>query len=225
MLTAYEIVIAMLFVLVVVWAIRSGDPINLGAIIGGFLMSVFDWWWCSRGFWNATTAQTLVMVPGLEIQGVRYPISICFVWAVGFGFLPAFAANHRETIARTLGALHVPVILLAAALIDLAVEYTGVTVLGAWTYHQAPEYLIGGMPWSNFWFLGGVLALTYFGLPIVRRWAALPAGAGLSLARETTWKGIMLAVGLIILAAFLLGAMQLFWWSATEPWVESGRPF
>lgn len=225
MLLIYEIIMVVAFAGVLLWAIRSRDPINLGAIAGGFLMSYFDWLWCSRGFWNATTEQSLLMVPGLEIQGIRYPISICFVWAVGFGFVPALAATYRARITQVLGGLHVPVILASAVLIDLAVEYVGVTVLGAWTYHQAPRWLIGGLPWSNFWFLGGVLAVTYFGLATVRRWADIPAGSGVSLRREETWKGMLMAASLVLGAAFLLGTLQLFWWSATTPWIESGRPF
>ena len=225
MLAGYEIVITILFAGVLGWAIRSGDPINLGAILGGFMMCGFDWLWCSRGFWNATIAPGLTMIPGLDIQGVRYPFSICFIWAVGFGALPLIASRWHDVWAAKLGALHLPVIFAASALIDLIVEFVGTRVVGAWTYHQAPAYIFGGVPWSNFWFLGGVITASYFGLAAVRQWAVIPAGSGLSLAKETTWKGVLMAASAILLPAFLLGTVQLFWWSATHPWIESGRPF
>ncbi len=224
-LMAYEIVISIVFASVVIRAIRSRSPIAVGAIVGGFLMSGFDWLWCSRGFWNATIAPELTMIPGLDIQGVRYPFSICFIWAVGFGALPLFASRWHDRIAATLGAIHLPVALAVAAAIDLVIEALGTSVIHAWTYHQAPHYLLAGVPWSNFWFLGGVITASYFGLARVERWAAIPSDAGLSLARETTWKGMLMGASAILLPAFLLGTVQLFWWSATAPWIESGRPF
>ena len=225
MLAAYEIVITLLFLAVLAWAIKSRNPINLGAIVGGFMMFGFDWLWCSRGFWNATTAQSLTMIPGIDIQGIQYPVSICFVWAVGFGFVPCFASKYHDRIGAALGRLHFPAILAAGALIDIAVEGFCISVLGAWTYHQAPEYKLLGVVWSNTWFLGGLLAISYFGLARVEKWAAIPAGAGISLTSETTWRGILMAASAILLPAFLLGTLQLFWWSASHPWVESGRLF
>lgn len=225
MLLAYELIVSAVFLAVVAWTIRSRDPIALGAVIGGFLMSGFDWLWCSRGFWNATIPDGLTMIPGLDIQGVRYPFSICFIWAIGFGFLPYFASRYHDRIGKALGKLHFPVILAASALIDLVIEGLGVSYFGAWRYHQAPSFLILGLPWSNFWFLGGVITGSYFGLAYVRRWSAVPEGAGLSLAREDTWKGMLMAASTIWACAFVLGTLQLFWWSAATPWVESGRPF
>ena len=99
-MAAYEIVITVLFLAVLGWAIRSRNPFNLGAILGGFMLFGFDWLWCSRGFWNATTGLNLIMVPGIDILGQRYPLSICFVWAVGFGFLPLFASKFHDRIGR-----------------------------------------------------------------------------------------------------------------------------
>ena len=224
-LRIYEIVITLLFLATLVWAIRTRDPINLGAIFGGFMLFGFDWLWCSRGFWNATVAADLSMIPGLHILGQQYPISICFIWAFGFGFLPVFASGFHDAIGRKLGYLHFPVVLVIAALIDLVVEAVCISGLGVWTYHQAPEYKLLGVVWSNAWFLGGLLAISYFGLARVHKWGAIPRNAGLSLSSETTWKGIFMAVSAIIVPAFLLGVVQLFWWSATSPWVESGRLF
>ena len=225
MLLAYEIIVSVLFLLVLFWTARSRDPIALGAVIGGFMMSGFDWLWCSRGFWNATIPDGLTMIPGLDVQGVRYPFSICFIWAIGFGFLPYVVSRFHDRISAALGVLHLPVMLAAAMVVDLVIDGLGVSYFGAWHYHQQPSFLILGVPWSNFWFLGGVITASYFGLAYVRRWSAVPVGAGLSLAREETWKGLLMAAATIWASAFLLGTLQLFWWSATAPWIESGRPF
>ena len=225
LLRSYEIGITVIFLAVLVWAVRTRDPINLGAIFGGFMLFGFDWLWCSRGFWNASTANDLVMIPGLHILGVSYPVSICFIWAVGFGFVPLIASNFQAQIKRALGPLHFPVIFAIAAAIDLVVEAVCISYFGVWSYHQAPEYKLWGVVWSNTWFLGGLLTASYYGLARVRKWAAIPEGAGLSWSSETTWKGILMAAAAILLPAFLLGCVQLFWWSATQPWVESGRLF
>lgn len=225
MLAAYEVVITLLFVLVLGWAVRTRNPVNLGAVIGGFLICGFDWLWCSRGFWNATIAPGLTMIPGIHILGERYPFSICFLWAVGFGFVPLAASKYHDAIGRSLGPLHLPAIFAAAVLIDWAVEAVCVSGIGVWTYHQAPEYLLVGVPWSNSWLLGGLLTASYFGLARVQKWNPGSVGAGFSLSSETTWKGLLMSVGTILVSAYLLGVVQLFWWSATHPWIESGRQF
>ena len=225
MLVAYEIIVTILFILALAWVVSTRDPINLGALIGGFLLSGFDWLWCSRGFWNATIPAGLTMIPGLDIEGVRYPWTICFIWAVGFGILPLVVSRYYTRLSGALGIFHLPVIFAAAAVVDLVIEALGTSYFGAWKYHQAPAYLVLGVPWSNFWFLGGVLALSYVGLAYVRRWAGIPPRAGFSLSSENTWKGLWLAAGTIWTSAFVMCVGQLFWWSHSHPWIESGRPF
>jgi hypothetical protein len=224
-LKTYEVVITILFLVVLGWALRSRDPINVGAVFGGFMLFGLDWLWCSRGFWNATVNPDLAMIPGIDILGQRYPISICFLWSVGFGFLPLAASKFYGPIGRTLGRWHFPVVFVAAAVIDWLVEVVCISGVGVWSYHQAREYMFGGVLWSNSWFLGGLLTASYFGLAHVKKWAAIPEGAGLSLTSETTWKGVLMAAATILTSAFLLGVLQLFWWSATHPWIESGRQF
>jgi hypothetical protein len=225
MLIAYEIIVSIVFAATLAWTLRMSDPVALGALIGGFMLSGFDWLWCSRGFWNATIPSGLTMIPGLDVQGLRYPFSICFIWAIGFGFLPYQASRYHDRLAAHFGRLHLPLVFALAALIDLVVEWLGVSIFGAWRYHQQPSYLILGVPWSNLWFLGGVLSGSYFGLARVRRWSGLVEGSGLSFRSEDTLRGVLMAASAIWTCAFLLGTLQLFWWSATSPWVESGRPF
>ncbi|HVJ05372.1 MAG TPA: hypothetical protein VM578_06855 [Candidatus Saccharimonadales bacterium] len=225
MLGVFEIVMTVLFLGALVWALWSRSPFNLGAILGGFMLFGFDWLWCSRGFWNATVAPSLIMIPGVDILGQRYPISIACLWGVGFGFVPLVASKYYGPIGNALGKLHFPVIFAAAAALDIGLEGLCTSGLGVWTYHQAPQYLFLGVVWSNAWLLGGVLTASYFGLAHVQKWAAIPEGAGFAVTSETTWKGVLMAAGTILTFAFLLGVLQLFWWSATHPWVESGRQF
>ncbi len=225
-MVAYQAVSFLSVLAVLVWALRSRNPFNLGAILGGFMLWGFDWLWCSRGFWNATTAGGLIMFPGLHIQGVTYPIAVACNWCFGYGFVPLLASKFYPQISRALGVWHVPVVLLVGAALDMAVEWTLIVPLGVYEYHQAPQYLFfGGPVWSNTWMLGGLLTAAYFGLHFAAKWAALPERAGFALNAETTWKGVFMAAWAILTSAFLLGVAQYFWFSAVSPWVGSGRPF
>jgi hypothetical protein len=171
----------------------------------------FDWLWCSRGFWNATINPKLItIIPGIDIQGQRYPFSICFVCALGFGMVPLLASKAHDRIGRALGVLHIPVILLAGALIDWIVETICTHDLQVWTYHQAPQHLLRDVVWSNTWFMGGPLALAYFGLARVPKWTAIEDGAGPSLASEQTWKSLLMASATTLTPALLLATAQLF---------------
>lgn len=83
-----------------------------------------------------------------------------------------------------LGMLHFPVALAIAAILDICAEVPLVSGLGVYQYHQAPEYLLRGVPWSNLWFGGGLLALPYFGLAYAKnRRPFHPAQAFLQAAR------------------------------------------
>jgi len=221
----YQIVSVLAFLGTLGWAISSRNPFNLGAVIGGFFLFVFDWLWCGKGFFNATFAPDLVMIPGIHILGQHYPIAVACNWSVGFGLLPLLLSRLHGTLAQKLGVLHFPVVLVVSAALDMMSEMPLVSGLGIYTYHQAPEYLLWGVPWSNLWFGGGLMALPYFGFAYARKWAAIPANAGFSLSSETTWRGILMAAATPWAAFFALTLPQLFWYSAAAPWIESGRLF
>ena len=97
----YEIVSIGAFVAALVWALRSRDPINLGALFGGLLIFGFDWMWCSKSFFNATFTTELFNIPGLHIRGESYPFAVACNWAVGFGLIPVLAAQCLPTQAAT----------------------------------------------------------------------------------------------------------------------------
>jgi hypothetical protein len=213
------------FIAALIWVLRSRNPVNLGALIGGFMIFGFDWLWCGKGFFNATFNQNLFMIPGIHILGEQYPFAVACNWAVGYGLMPLIASRFHDTLSKKLGALHFPVVFAACAVIDLSIEIFLVSGLGVYTYHQAPQFLLVGVAWSNAWLLGGLLTLSYFGLAYIQKWAAVPVNAGFSLGSETTWKGLAPAAGAIWTAAFFLTVLQYFWYSAATPWVESARLF
>ena len=207
------------------WSLRSRDPLCLGALLGGILLFGFDWLWCGRSFFNATFAPNLITIPGLSIQGQTYPIAVALNWSVGFGFAPYLISKYHAANSARLGLLHYPIALAIGAAIDMAAEIPLVSGLGVYTYHQAPEYLMLGVPWSNLWLGGNLIALSYFGLAYARRWAAIPEQHGFALGNETTWKGFMMSSAALYAAFFITTVVQFFWYSAAAPWVESGRLF
>ncbi len=221
----YEIGSIVAFLAALAWVVRSRNPVNLGALIGGFLIFGFDWLWCSKAFFNATFTQNLTMFPGIHILGEQYPVAVACNWAIGYGFGPLLLSKFHGPLSRSLGKLHFPVILAACAVVDISIEAILISGLGVYKYHQAPEFLILGVAWSNAWLLGGLLAFAYFGLAYVQKWTAIADGAGFAPGSETTWKGISLAAGAIWTSAFFLTVVQFYWYSATTPWIESGRLF
>jgi hypothetical protein len=224
-MTIHEMASIAAFLAVLAWALRSRNPVNLGAFLGGFMIFGFDWLWCSKGFFNATFSPTLTMIPGIHILGERYPIAMACNWAISYGFGPLLLSKFHAPIGRALGKLHFPVIFAACALTDMLLEAFLISGLGIYKYHQAPEFLLWGVIWSNSWFFGGLLTLSYFGLAHVQQWVAIPDNAGFALSSEITWKGLSLSAGVVWTSAFFLTVIQLFWYSAATPWVESGRLF
>lgn len=225
MLLAYEIIITLLFIGFLVWSLRTGNACYLGALFAGYMLSGFDWIWCTSGFWNATFNSELTMIPGLNIKGVEYPFTIGFLWSIGFGFLPLLASRYYETISSKLGALHFPTIFIVAILTDMIVEIICVHFMGLWTYHQKAEFLFFSWNWSNSWFLGGILTASYYGLAYARQWGVLPDTSNLCPAHQATWQGLLVPTLVILGLAGLFTSFQLFWFSAMEPWIPVGRPF
>jgi len=225
MIVAFEVVITLIFLGLLVWSVKYGSTACLGSLLGGYFLSGFDWLWCTAGFWNATFNSELTMIPGLNIQGITYPYTIGFLWAIGFGLLPLIVSKYYETLRMYLGRLHFPVIFAGAVLTDMVVEIICVHWLGLWTYHQSPEFLLFSWNWSNAWFLGGILTASYYGMAYARKWGVLSDAAGFSLSSETIWKGLFVPTALILTPAAIITPLQLFWFSAMTPWITSGRPF
>lgn len=221
----YEVVSTLIFIAALVWVIRTRNPFYLGALLGGFLLFIFDWLWVGKDFFNATFNQELTMIPGLDVLGQRYPWAVAFNWAVGFGVVPLLLARNFERWSAALRVWHFPVILAVAAVGDLFLEEFLVSILQVYTYHQASEFLVWGVPWSSLWFGGGLMTLPYFAFHYVQKWVPMDARAGFSLTSENTWKAFFMAAAAMWVCFFLLTVPQTFWYSAAQPWVESGRLF
>jgi hypothetical protein len=225
LMRTFEIVSDILFVLILIWIIRSRNPLSLGAYLGATTVYGFDWMWCTKGFFNTTFNADLIPLPGLHDMGIIEPYSIPLNYGIGFGVIAIWLVRAAPWLDRRFGIGGYLAVWLFGAAAIAAYEIPVVYLLHAWTYHQAPEYLFYGFPWSNFWLAGNLVLGCYTGLRCAERWAEIPIRAGFSLSRETTWKGLAMGAVPIWAAFYATQLIQMFWYSAVTPWVESGRPF
>lgn len=225
LMRTFEGVSVVLFLLVLGWIWRTRNPLYLGAYLGALTVYGFDWMWCTKGFFNATFNPDLIPIPGMNVQGITEPYAIPLNYALGFGLVAILLVKAKDWFDAKMGAWHYLAVWIGGGIAIAVYEIPVVYLLEAWTYHQAPEYLFFGFPWSNFWLAGNLVLGSYAGLRWCGRWAALPDRAGFALKAETTWKGLVLG-GIPIWAAFYATQLiQMFWYGAVDPWVPSGRPF
>ena len=220
---AYELATVLAYVAALGWLRRN--PLFLGALLGATLVYGFDWVYCSRYFFNVTYDPGLIWIPGLEVSGVKEPLAIPFAYGLAFGPFPVTLVMMKDVFDRRFGVWGYAVVWMIGAIGVMLYEVPVVHLLHIWTYHQRPEHMIWGVPWSDTWLAGNLVLITYAGLRWMERWSRIPAGARFDLKSEDTWKGIVMG-GLPVWAAFYITFLiQQFWYSATQPWVEAGRPF
>lgn len=222
----YEFISIFLYVLALLWIIRQRNPLYLGAIIGATLLYGFDWAFCTRGFFNATYNPDLFVLPGLTNQGMVEPVVIPFNYGLPFSIIPILLTRSTAALEARMGKFGVYIFAWICGVIGIAIyEIPTVHILHIWTYHQLPEYMVYGFPWSNFWLAGNLVLFPYIGFRFMSRWAAIPPHSGLAFGSETTWKGILMG-GLPIWGGFYITyLLQLFWYANVLPWVDVGRPF
>lgn len=221
----YEIASLLAYFAAWIWAVRSRDPFNLGALAGGSFLWVFDWLWCGKALFNATFNPALTMIPGLNVMGQQYPVAVVANWAVGFALLPLLASRWHDPVSRRLGMMHLPAVLTLCAFLDMLIEIPLVSVLGVYSYHQAAAHEYMGVPWSSFGLGAGLIGLPYFGFHYARKWAAIPARAGFDMRDEKICRGFVLAACTPWALFFFMTIPLVFWYANAQPWVESGRPF
>lgn len=222
---SYEIGTLLLYVWSFVWIWRMKNPIYLGAMLGATFLFGFDWSWVGKDFFNVTYNPELIWIPGIEIRGIREPLAIPFAYGMAFGPFAVMLVKMAGSFDRLFGLWGYAVVWVIGAVGVMMYEVPVVYLLKIWTYHQLPEHMIWGVPYSDIWLAGNMVGLSYAALRWMERWAQLPPNAGFALSRETTWKGIVMG-GVTPWAAFYITYLiQLFWYSYAEPWVEVGRPF
>ena len=222
---SYELFTVAIYIASLLWILRTRNPVYLGALIGATLVFGFDWAYVGKDFFNVTYNPDLLWIPGLDIMGMREPLAIPFAYGMAFGPFAVTLVMMRDKLDRAFGVWNYAVVWVIGAVGVMLYEWPVVYLLKIWTYHQLPEHMIWGVPWSDIPLAGNLVAITYAGLRWMERWAQLPPRVGFAPGKETTWKGIVMG-GLTPWAAFYITyVIHLFWYSYAEPWVDAGRPF
>ena len=222
----YEVASVFIYLVSLWWILKQRNPLYLGALIGATLVYGFDWAFCTRGFFNVTYNPDLIRLPGLTNQGIYEPAVIPLNYGVPFSMGPILLLRMTPTLDRIFGKPGTFVFVWLCGVVGIAVyEIPTVHILHIWTYHQLPEYMVYGFPWSNFWLAGNLFLFPYIGFRYLSKWASIPEGAGFSRHDENTWKGILMGALPIWGGVYITYLLQLFWYANVHPWVDVGRPF
>jgi hypothetical protein len=152
------------------------------------------------------------------------PWSIWLNYGLGFGPAIALLLMATPALKRTFGAGHYLVVFLCGVVGVAAYEVPVVHIIHAWTYNQKPEQLFFGFPYSNFFMGGNLIFWPYLFARCLRDWIPMPDKPGVSLTSPVTWKGIAMGCMAMWSGFYVAGALQLFWYTNTVPWIDVGRP-
>ncbi|MGV0642715.1 hypothetical protein ABQE44_04840 [Mycolicibacterium sp. XJ2546] len=233
----FEFVALALFLFGWWYVLRTRSAILVGGYVGSTLTVVFDWTFNTKWFFNVAYSSNFI--PLFQIGDSVQPVALLFTYAFFFGIPTAFLARNRAWLDRKLGAWGWLVVFLGMGLLQPLFEIPMVSWLHLWTYYQAPQYLIGGVIWSNIWFSGLLGVSCYGALRLALRWddarqpasaaagTAGSAGAGLMRGpKEGTLRQLATGATAIWSAFYLSTLVQLmFWYAIVSPWVPSPRAF
>jgi hypothetical protein len=221
---AFEVVSVILFLVAGRWVWKQRNPLYLGAFLGGLGVFGMDWFWATNGFFRVSFNEHLIGIPGIGMGGRIEPLAVPLNYAFGFGIPAVLYAKNKKWMDQKFGRWQYPLLWLGGAVGVGIYEIPVVHILGIWTYHQTPGYELLGFPWSNFWLAANLIGGSCVGVAFMAKWANLPERVGFSLRDETTWKGLVMGSFAVMCAFYLTGTLQLWWYSATQPWV-SPAPF
>jgi hypothetical protein len=212
----FELLCIGLWLVGLVMVRRMRSPVAAGIYLGSSTLMVFDWVFNMNWFFRVVYAEAFL--PLWTIQGVKQPIALAANYAFFFGVPVLLLVRYRAQLDRLFGSWGYVAVFLLGALLDLSFEIPMVK-LGIWTYYQAPAFLLGGVPWSNFWYSGLLLAASYGAARLAVRWAEPKED------RESRWKGFAMGTAAIWSAFYLCLSLQMVWYGVTQPWVAGPRPF
>lgn len=249
----FESVALALFLFGCWYVYQARSWVVIGGYLGATLTVLFDWTFNTRWFFNVLYSPNFI--PLFSIGGVVQPVALSFTYAFFFGIPTAFLALHRDWIDRRFGRWGWVLVFVGMGLLQPLFEIPMVSWLHLWTYYQAPDYLLGGVIWSNIWFSGGLGTACYGALRLALRWesARRPDGRRDPDTEETEWEGgygpdvrerrkatIPLVIGerehrvraaltgvAAIWSAFYATTLLqlLVWYAMVAPWVPSPRSF
>jgi len=231
----FELVCIVSWLVGLVWIRRTKNPVYAGVYFGSSTLMLFDWLFNTDWFFRVVYDDKFI--PFWRIQGVGQPVAIAANYAFFFGVPVLLFVQHRERLDRAVGFAGSFLAVFAFAVgLDAAFEIPMVTFLKVWRYYQAPQFLVGGVPYSNLWFSGLLMTTSYGAARLAVRWASgprpapAPAGGSVSSStlespRETWWRGFVTGAAALWSAFYVSASLQLIWYAAVTPWIDSPRPF
>ncbi|HWI63309.1 MAG TPA: hypothetical protein VNT75_15840 [Symbiobacteriaceae bacterium] len=220
----FELVCLIMWTVSFLWVRRTKNPVFAGLFWASTALMIFDWVFKSEWFLNVSYDPRFFAI--LQIDGVRHPLALAMNYGLFFGMPSLILMANRAAVDRRFGGWTYLLVFLFGAVLDAAFEIP-MGGLGLWTYHQAPQYLLGGVPWSNLWYSGMMMTATYGAGRLALRWTESPAlgssagarmaGAALS-DRETWWRSFATGFAFSVAAIYLCFSVQLyFWYGLVQP--------
>lgn len=217
---AFELVCVVAWLAGLAWVWLSRNSLYVGVYFGSSTLMVFDWIFNTNWFFKVLYDPQFI--PLWKIQGVVQPLALAANYAFFFGLPVLLFVRVRDAMDRRFGNWGYLVIFLVGALLDLGFEIPMVK-LGLWRYYQAPQFLIGGLPYSNIWYSGLLFVASYGAARLAVRWdSSLKDGLP---EREGRWRGFGMGTAAIWSAFYAATSVQLIWYALAQPWVEGPRPF
>jgi hypothetical protein len=227
----FELLCVGLWVWGIFWVWSMHSAVTAGVYFGSSTLTVYDWIFSTNWFFRVTYDSQFI--PLWRIEGVVQPVALVANYAFYFGIPVLLLVRKRDWLDRHFGGWGYLVVFLLGAALDAAFEIPAVR-LGLWTYHQAPAYLVGGVPYSNFWYSGLLTVASYGAARLAVRWGSAPSNdwpgpasstGEAALRRELWWRGFALGAASIWSAFYISLTLQLFWYRMAQPWVPGPRPF
>jgi hypothetical protein len=226
----YEALSALLVIAGLGYVVRRRNPLYaglyLGSAVGG---GVFEWIFDTRWYFNLTSDPRLV--PLWRIDGVPAPLAMVFFYTFFFGIPLILLLEHSAALFDRFGrAGFFALLAVGAAVGVLAFEGFNTSVMGVYAYHQAPRFLLLGMPWSNLWFSPLIFCFAFWAalrsrdvLDVVAAAGTPDTPAGTRAARPAT--AVALGSAVLVTGLFAAATLNGVWYALARPWLESGRPF
>ena len=221
----FELVCVLLWLWGLWWVRGTRNPVYAGVYCASSLLMGFDWVFNTNWFFSVTYDEKFI--PLWRVRGVAQPLALACNYAFYFGAPVLLLVHHRAWLDRKLGRWGYAAVFLVGGLADPLFEVPLVNWLKLWTYHQAPAFLLWGVPWSSVWYSGLLTVSAYGAARLAVRWAgALPApGSGPAAGREAWWRGFAMGAASLWSAFYVSMLLQLIWYGLAQPWVPAPRPF
>lgn len=220
----FEFVAVALFLAGLVWVIKQKNPLYLGAYIGSCFAGVyFDW--INNLNWFLRVKFDERFIPLYYLGDWPQPLAMSATYAFYFGVPLLLLLHYQENLQKRFGLRgQYPIVFIAGTIALPIFEIPVVQAFGLWTYYQKDAFLLGGVAWTN-WFYSALLFLfIYVALQYVQKmFVTTPPSSIIN--KTEQFKLMWLGFGAFVTAFALAQFVQMMIYAATNPWIDSPRPF